>query len=153
MLCTRSTIHLALRTRILLELVVSVAYILFSTYLACLFTAEFTPQAYLGSDLDMFFRHVWFTCLSLYVLNNSFQELLTQSGRREASRRLNRWRFVILYSRAITFTVTKFSSAVIQTVNQTLDLNAESSLDLEYAMALTNPQPVTLLQVGDLIQS
>ena len=44
------------------------------------------------------------------------------------------------------------SSAVIQTTNQSLDFNVESSLDLQYGMALTNPQPVTLLQVGDLVE-
>ena len=48
--------------------------------------------------------------------------------------------------------VTDFSSAVIQTTNRSVDLNLESSLDLEYGMALTNPQPVTLLQVGDLVE-
>ena len=48
--------------------------------------------------------------------------------------------------------VTNFSSAIIQTVNQTVDLNGESSLDLEYGMSLTIPQPVTLLQVGDLVE-
>ena len=48
--------------------------------------------------------------------------------------------------------VTDFSSAVIQTVNKSTDFNLESSLDLEYGMGLTNPQPVTLLQVGDLVQ-
>lgn len=58
-----------------------------------------------------------------------------------------------LISRELKFAMTKFSSAVIQTTNQSSDFNLESSLDLEYGMALTNPQPVTLLQVGDLVQS
>ena len=49
--------------------------------------------------------------------------------------------------------VTIFSPAVIQTFNQSLDFIGESSLDLEYGMALTYPQPVTLLQVGDLVES
>ena len=53
---------------------------------------------------------------------------------------------------SINIAVINFSSAVIQTINQSFDLNGESSLDLEYGMALTNPQPVTLLQVGDLIE-
>jgi hypothetical protein len=48
--------------------------------------------------------------------------------------------------------VTDFSSAVIQTTNQSFDFNGESSLDLQYGMGLTNPQPVTLLQVGDLVE-
>ena len=30
--------------------------------------------------------------------------------------------------------------------------NGESDLDLEYAMALVNPQQVTLYQVGDLVE-
>ncbi|KAF8158458.1 subtilisin-like protein [Crassisporium funariophilum] len=40
--------------------------------------------------------------------------------------------------------------AVVQTTNQSFDFNGESDLDLQYAMALTNPQPITLLQTGDL---
>jgi hypothetical protein len=48
--------------------------------------------------------------------------------------------------------VTDFSLAVIQTFNQSSDFIGESSLDLEYGMALTYPQPVTLLQVGDLVE-
>ncbi|KAH8981731.1 subtilisin-like protein [Lactarius akahatsu] len=31
-------------------------------------------------------------------------------------------------------------------------VNSESDLDLEYAMVLTNPQPVTLLQTGDIVE-
>lgn len=42
--------------------------------------------------------------------------------------------------------------AVIQTVNQSFDFNGESDLDLEYAMGLTNPQKITLLQTGDLVE-
>ena len=48
--------------------------------------------------------------------------------------------------------VTYFSSAIIQTTKKSLDLNGESSIDLEYGMSLTNPQPITLLQVGDLAE-
>ena len=48
--------------------------------------------------------------------------------------------------------VTISSPAVIQTFNQSFDFIVESSLDLEYGMALTYPQPVTLLQVGDVIE-
>ena len=59
-------------------------------------------------------------------------------------------RDVIFSSTSIA--VTNLSSAVIQTTNQSSEFNSESSLDLEYGMALTNPQPVTLLQVGDLVQ-
>lgn len=48
--------------------------------------------------------------------------------------------------------VTNISPAVIQTFNQSFEFIGESSLDLEYGMALTYPQPVTLLQVGDLVE-
>lgn len=48
--------------------------------------------------------------------------------------------------------VTKADIAVIQTVNQSFDFNGESDLDLEYAMGLTNPQKITLLQTGDLVE-
>lgn len=41
---------------------------------------------------------------------------------------------------------------VAQTTNQSFDFNGESDLDLEYAMTLTNPQPITLLQTGDLVE-
>jgi hypothetical protein len=40
----------------------------------------------------------------------------------------------------------------VQTQNQSSEFNAESDLDLEYAMTLTDPTPITLLQTGDLIQ-
>ena len=42
--------------------------------------------------------------------------------------------------------------AVVQTTDQGFDYNGESNLDLEYAMALVNPQAVTLLQTGDLVE-
>ena len=37
-------------------------------------------------------------------------------------------------------------------MNRSFDFNGESDLDLEYAMSLTNPQPVVLLQTGDLVE-
>lgn len=43
-------------------------------------------------------------------------------------------------------------SAIVQTTSKSFDLNGESSLDLEYAMGLTNPQPITLLQTGDDVE-
>ena len=42
--------------------------------------------------------------------------------------------------------------AVVQTQVEGFDYNGESDLDLEYAMTLVNPQPVTLYQVGDLVE-
>ena len=37
-----------------------------------------------------------------------------------------------------------------QTTSQSFDDNGESDLDLEYAFGLTNPQPILLLQTGDI---
>ena len=48
--------------------------------------------------------------------------------------------------------VTNFSLGVVQEKNKSFDFNGESALDFQYGMALTNPQPVKLLQVGDLIE-
>jgi hypothetical protein len=45
-----------------------------------------------------------------------------------------------------------FVKGVAQTTNQSFGFNGESDLDLEYAMSLTNPQPITLLQTGDLVE-
>ena len=77
---------------------------------------EFTPQAFLQSDLDLFFHNF----------------SASQVGQQP-----------ILVS---------IDGGVAQTTNQSFDFNGESDLDLEYAMVLTNPQPVTLLQTGDLVE-
>ncbi|KAF8879106.1 subtilisin-like protein [Gymnopilus junonius] len=77
---------------------------------------EFTPQSFLASDLDLFFK------------NFSSSQVGT---------------------RPIPILI---DGAVVQTTNQSFDFNGESDLDLEYAMSLTNPQPITLLQTGDLVE-
>ncbi|KAJ7200324.1 subtilisin-like protein [Mycena pura] len=77
---------------------------------------EFTPQAFLESDLDMFFAN--------------FSP--SQVG-----------------ARPIPVLI---DGAIVQTIDQSFDLNGESDLDLEYGMALTNPQPVQLLQTGDIVE-
>jgi hypothetical protein len=41
---------------------------------------------------------------------------------------------------------------VVQQQNQSVVFNEESDLDLEYAMTLTDPTPVTVLQTGDLVE-
>ena len=46
----------------------------------------------------------------------------------------------------------KYLTAVVQTTSQSFDFNGESDLDLEYAMGLTAPQTITLLQTGDLVE-
>ena len=43
-------------------------------------------------------------------------------------------------------------TAIIQTTNQSFDFNGESDLDLEYAMGLTAPQEIILLQTGDIVE-
>ncbi|EIN08407.1 subtilisin-like protein [Punctularia strigosozonata HHB-11173 SS5] len=77
---------------------------------------EFTPQAFLASDLDLFF--------------GNFSP--SQVG-----------------TRPITVAI---DGGTVQTTDQSFDFNGESDLDLEYAFALTNPQPITLLQTGDLVE-
>lgn len=77
---------------------------------------EYTPQAFLQGDLDLFF-------------GNFSPSLVGQSPK-----------FVSI------------DGAVVQTTNQSFDFNGESDLDLEYGMALVAPQPITLYQVGDLVQ-
>jgi hypothetical protein len=41
---------------------------------------------------------------------------------------------------------------VVQQQIQSAEYNEESDLDLEYAMTLTDPTPVTVLQTGDLVE-
>ena len=43
-------------------------------------------------------------------------------------------------------------TAIVQTTDQSFDLNGESDLDLEYAMPLIAPQKITLLQTGDNVE-
>jgi hypothetical protein len=57
-----------------------------------------------------------------------------------------------LISSSTNTAVTNFSSAIIDKINKTIDVTKEGSLDLEYGMTLTYPQPVALLQVGDLFE-
>ena len=77
---------------------------------------EYTPQAYLQSDLDLFF--------------SNFSKNQVQ-------------RTPILDS---------IDGGVVQTTKQGFNFNGESDLDLEYAMALINPQKTTLYQVGDTVE-
>ncbi|KAH9034857.1 subtilisin-like protein, partial [Lactarius pseudohatsudake] len=83
---------------------------------------EFTPQAFLAPDLDLFFQN--------------FSS--TQIGQRPT--------IVSIDGGKSQFT------CVVQTTSQSFNFNGESDLDLEYAMVLTNPQPITLLQTGDLVE-
>ncbi|EIM86260.1 uncharacterized protein STEHIDRAFT_58060 [Stereum hirsutum FP-91666 SS1] len=75
---------------------------------------EFTPQAFLADDLDLFFA------------NFSPSQIGTRPN------------------------LISIDGGTAQTQDQSFDFNGESDLDLEYAFALTNPQPLTLLQTGDI---
>ncbi|KAL0565190.1 hypothetical protein V5O48_016840, partial [Marasmius crinis-equi] len=77
---------------------------------------EFTPQAYLADDLDLFFAN--------------FSP--SQVGDRPV--------------------LVSIDGGVVQTQNQSFDFNGESDLDLQYAMGLVNPQTITLLRTGDLVE-
>ncbi len=77
---------------------------------------EYTPQAYLQGDLNLFFAN---------FSTNQQQK---------------------------TPTTDLIDGAVVQTTTQGFGYNGESDLDLEYAMTLVNPQPVTLYQAGDLVE-
>ncbi|KAF8583812.1 subtilisin-like protein [Ramaria rubella] len=77
---------------------------------------EYTPQAFLQPDLDLFFQNF-----------SSAQALKTPK-------------------------LISIDGGVAQTTNQSFNFNGESSLDLEYGMTLTNPQPIQLYQVGDLVE-
>ena len=74
---------------------------------------EYTPQSYIGTDLDLFFSNY-----------SKFQ----------------------VQKRPILDSI----DGGFVSDAQNLNLNAESDLDLEYAMALVNPIKVTLYQVGDI---
>lgn len=76
---------------------------------------EYTPQAFLQDDLDLFFSN--------FSKNQDQKSPILD----------------------------QIDGGFAQTVNKTFGNNSESDLDLEYAMALINPQKVTLYQVGDLI--
>ncbi|KAG6845624.1 hypothetical protein H0H87_006677 [Tephrocybe sp. NHM501043] len=79
-------------------------------------TVEFTPQAFLTRDLDLFFRNFSPSLVGV------------------------RPKTVLI------------DGAIVQNDTTGFNFNGESSLDLEYAMALVNPQPITLLQTGDIIE-
>lgn len=77
---------------------------------------EYTPQAFLQTDLDMFFKEF-------------------------SPKQQNKPPIVTL-----------LDNAIVQTENKSFNLNGESALDLEFAMALVFPQQVTVFQVGDTNQ-
>ncbi|KAK3071726.1 hypothetical protein LTR53_008121 [Teratosphaeriaceae sp. CCFEE 6253] len=77
---------------------------------------EYTPQAYVPGDLDLFFANF--------------------SKRAIGERPI----------------LDSIDGGVVQQTDTGFGYNGESDLDLEYAMTLVYPQPVTLYQVGDLVE-
>ncbi|PQE15128.1 Pro-kumamolisin protein [Rutstroemia sp. NJR-2017a BVV2] len=77
---------------------------------------EYTPQAFLQTDLNMWFKQF-------------------QPNQQNMAPIVN-----------------LIDGAVVQQTNQSFQFNGESALDLEFAMALVNPQQVTVYQVGDLVE-
>ncbi|OCK79883.1 hypothetical protein K432DRAFT_435096 [Lepidopterella palustris CBS 459.81] len=77
---------------------------------------EYTPQAYVPSDLDEF---------------------------------MTKFRPGAVGVRPILDSI---DGGVVQQESKSFGLNGESDLDLEYAIGLVYPQPVTLYQVGDLVE-
>ncbi|ESZ93201.1 Pro-kumamolisin [Sclerotinia borealis F-4128] len=77
---------------------------------------EYTPQAFLQTDLNMWFKQFQPAQANMVPI------------------------------------VDLIDGAVVQQTNQSFAFNGESALDLEFAMALINPQQVTVYQVGDLVE-
>ncbi|KDQ15077.1 hypothetical protein BOTBODRAFT_32062 [Botryobasidium botryosum FD-172 SS1] len=77
---------------------------------------EYTPQAYVPSDLDLFARNF--------------------------SRRAVGYRPKLV----------SIDGGIVQTNETSFALNGESNLDLQYGINLVYPTPVTLYQVGDIIE-
>lgn len=100
-------------------------------------TVEYTPQAYVQSDLDMFNKN-----FSTAIVGKSPNLVSIDGGTA----------FVLV--RGLRTLMRKIG--VIQNVQTGFDFNGESNLDLQYAMNLVNfagyKQNVTLYQVGDIPQ-
>ncbi|KAI9442325.1 subtilisin-like protein [Lactarius indigo] len=100
---------------------------------------EFTPQAYLAPDLDLFFKCGYFLQRQADDNLDRFRNFSsTQMGQRPTLVSIDGGKSP--------------STCVVQNISQSFNFNGESDLDLEYAMVLTNPQPITLLQTGDLVE-
>lgn len=102
------------------------------------YKVEYTPQAYVASDLDMFFEE--------------FSP--TQVGERPVMDSIDGGRFVL---QADSLTDINCGAThlpgFIQTNQTGFDYNGESNLDLQYSMALVGlTQPVTLYQAGDDVE-
>lgn len=121
-------------TPICLQTLYNVHYKPIATHKNTFGIVEFTPQAFLQADLGESLRIQSGSTLSDYHPPDMFFHNFsaTQVGQKPQ--------------------LVSIDGGVAQTVNQSFDFNGESDLDLEYGMALTNPQPITLLQTGDLVE-
>jgi len=106
------------------------------TCLYYVYLVEFTPQSFLGSDLDVFFKFVDFPLAIVQGLSSTTFRNFSFSNSQVGSR-----------PKPIFI-----DGAQLVGTNTSFDINLESDLDMEYAMALTYPQPVTLLQTGDIVE-
>ena len=100
-------------------------------------TVEYTPQAYIQSDLDMFN-----TMFSPALVGES-PTLVSIAGGKIPHQSIEE-----------AFLIKTSILGVVQNTQTGFDYNGESNLDLEYTMNLVNflgyVQKVTLYQVGDL---
>lgn len=95
---------------------------------------EYTPQAYLQPDLDMFFGN-----FSPNLYGRSPFVISIDGGKGVHYRQL--------------YIGLTFHLGYAQTEYQGFNYNGESDLDLQYGMGLVGPtQLVTLYQVGDMVE-
>ena len=95
---------------------------------------EYTPEAYLQTDLDMFF--------------GNFSP--SQYGMSPNMASIDGGKSVHCTETCIGLT---FQPGYAQTEYQGFEYNGESDLDLQYGMGLLGPsQMVTLYQVGDMVE-
>lgn len=102
-------------------------------------TVEYTPQAYIQSDLDIF------NAMFSPALVGESPTLVSIAGGKMAHQSIEE-----------TLLIKTFIFGVVQNTQTGFDYNGESNLDLEYTMNLVNflgyVQNITLYQVGDLNQ-
>ena len=105
-------------------------------FLFC-FIAEYTPQAYLKSDLEMFARNY-----STDLIGKEPKMVSIDGGE------------ILFPDCGAMLSSIYIFLGYIQTTNQSFDTNGESNLDFQYGMSLvTGKQNVTLYQIDDGIAS
>lgn len=98
---------------------------------------EYTPQAYVPSDLDLFFHN--------------FSS--SQVGERPVITNIDGGTYPSIRYIVIALRIHGPAVAIIQTNQTGFNFNGESNLDLQFSMALVGKsQPVTLYQVGDDVE-